>query len=477
MTGIKAYFTALSHYLFTMDENISHVTASVVERSREFKTAVRERDIIVSVAGLERDNITPLGSRKMSNTAIRRDGHRPLGAAGASLAALAAWAIVALPAAACRDRETRGHVKLSDFDTLALKPPMGWNSWNKFGCNVDENMVRAMAEAMVRSGMAAAGYEYVVIDDCWQTGRDARGNIVADPERFPSGMRALADGVRSLGLKFGLYSCAGDKTCEDRPGSRGHEEADARQYAAWGVDYLKYDWCHTEGLQAESAYGKMRAALEDAGRPVVFSICEWGRSKPWLWARGIGHLWRTTGDIKDSWESVMKILDLQVGLEEYAGPGGWNDPDMLEVGNGGMTADEYRAHFSMWCILAAPLIAGNDLRTMSRETALILTNPDVIAVDQDSLGVQGRRIVREGEKEIWAKPLADGALAVALLNRGPSKESISVAWEELNIETSTCFVRDLWKRREMGRFLSGYAADVPSHGVALLKVKPSNIID
>jgi len=402
---------------------------------------------------------------------------RTVAAGGALAAWMAVGVVTAFVSSSCRDQEARDHVKLSDFDTLALRPPMGWNSWNKFGCDVDEELVRGMAESMVQSGMAAAGYEYVVIDDCWQTSRDAEGNIVADPERFPSGIKALADSVHALGLKFGLYSCAGDKTCEGRPGSRGYEEQDARQYAAWGADYLKYDWCHTEGLQAEPAYRKMRAALEAAGRPIVFSICEWGRSQPWLWARGVGHLWRTTGDIRDNWESVVKILDLQIGLEDYAGPGGWNDPDMLEVGNGGMTPDEYRAHFSLWCILAAPLMAGNDLRTMSRETAFILTNPDVIAVDQDELGIQGRRIRKEGELEVWVKPLADGSQAVALFNRGQDKERISVAWPELEIETSTCYVRDLWRRQERGRFLSGYAADVPPHAVVLVKVKPSNIID
>ncbi len=243
------------------------------------------------------------------------------------------------------------------------------------------------------------------------------------------------------------------------------------------MDYLKYDWCNTEGLQAEAAYRAMRAALEAAGRPVVFSICEWGRNKPWLWARGVGHLWRTTGDIEDSWESVLKILDLQVGLEGYAGPDGWNDPDMLEVGNGRMTFEEYRAHFSLWCILAAPLMSGNDLRTMSKETAFILANPEVIAVDQDRLGAQGRRFRREGEQEVWVKPLADGSQALVFLNRGSGKAKVSVTWPELGIETSTCYVRDLWRKLDLGRFLSGYSADVAPHGVVMVKVKPSNIID
>lgn len=413
----------------------------------------------------------------MSNSRKAMTAASVLAARIIALAMLAVGAGTVFLSPACKEKEARRHVTLSDFDALALKPPMGWNSWNKFGCDVDEKLVQSMAEAMVERGLAAAGYEYVVIDDCWQKARDARGNILADPERFPSGMKALADYVHSLGLKFGLYSCAGDKTCEGRPGSRGYEEQDARQYASWGVDYLKYDWCHTEGLQAEEAYKKMRAALEAAGRPIVFSICEWGRNRPWLWARGVGHLWRTTGDIKDDWESVLKILDLQVGLEEYAGPGGWNDPDMLEVGNGGMTADEYKAHFSLWCLLSAPLMAGNDLRTMSRETEFILTNPDVIAVNQDALGVQGRRFRKEDDREVWVKPLADGSLAVVLLNRGRVKERIAVSWAELDIETSTCFVRDLWRKKDLGRFLSGYAADVPPRAAVMVKVKPSNIID
>jgi alpha-galactosidase len=384
-----------------------------------------------------------------------------------------------IAAAGCR-REARNsrpvQSRPSVLDALAQKPPMGWNSWNKFGCDVNEKMIRGMAEAMVSSGMKAAGYEYVVIDDCWQVSRDERGNIQADPQRFPSGIKALADYVHSLGLKFGLYSCAGTKTCQGRPGSKGYEEQDARQYAAWGVDYLKYDWCNTEGLSAEAAYKKMRAALEAARRPIVFSICEWGQNEPWRWARGVGHLWRTTGDIEDKWESIIKILDLQAGLESYAGPGHWNDPDMLEVGNGGLTFEESKAHFGLWCVLAAPLMAGNDLRSMSKETSFILTNPDVIAVDQDKLGIQGRRLRTQGLTEIWVKPLADLSKAVVLLNRGPAPAEISVSWKELAVETSTAEVRDLWRREELGRFLSGYSAKVPGHGAVMIKVKASNII-
>ena len=257
---------------------------------------------------------------------------------------------------------------------LALTPPMGWNSWNKFQCNVSEQLIKSTADAMVSSGMKDAGYEFVVIDDCWQVKRDEKGNIVADAERFPSGIKALADYVHSKGLKFGIYSDAGTKTCAGRPGSRGHEFQDALQYAAWTVDYLKYDWCNVGKEDGEAAYTTMHEALLASGRPIVFSLCDWGTNKPWLWAKDVGNLWRTTGDIADCWdcktqytEGWLKILDLQDGLETYAGPGHWNDPDMLEVGNGGMTTTEYRSHFSFWSLLAAPLIAGNDLKNMTPE--------------------------------------------------------------------------------------------------------------
>ena len=279
---------------------------------------------------------------------------------------------------------------------IARTPPMGWNSWNKFGCNVSEQLIREVADAMVSSGMKDAGYQYVVIDDCWQVARDASGNIVPDPERFKGGMKALADYVHSKGLKFGVYSDAGARTCEGRPASSGFEVEDARMYASWGVDYLKYDWCNSDGVDPKIAYPTMRDALRASGRPILFSMCEWGSNKPWTWARGVSHIWRTTGDIQDRWQSFVRLLDQQVGLEKFAGPGGWNDPDMLEVGNGGMTTPEYRAHFSLWCLLSAPLMAGNDIRKMTPEIHDILTNKDVIAIDQDptqagSPHPQGRR--------------------------------------------------------------------------------------
>jgi alpha-galactosidase len=364
---------------------------------------------------------------------------------------------------------------------LAKTPPMGWNSWNKFACNVSESLIKEMADAMVRSGMKDAGYQYIVIDDCWQVDRDSQGNIVPDPKRFPSGMKALADYVHSKGLKFGLYSDAGTLTCQKRPGSRGYEFQDARQYAAWDVDYLKYDWCSTSTQNAQASYSLMRDALAKSGRPIVFSICEWGTAKPWLWARDVGNLWRTTGDIQDCWDckkdwggmGFIHILDLQDTLEPYAGPGHWNDPDMLEVGNGGMNAIEYRSHFSLWCILAAPLMAGNDVRNMSPEIAGILMNKELIAVDQDPLGLQGRRVKRSGDQDVWVKQLADGSRAVALLNRGTAESQMSVSWSDIGYPNElSASVRDLWAKKDLGKLEGGFSAEVPSHGVVVIKVKP-----
>jgi alpha-galactosidase len=357
---------------------------------------------------------------------------------------------------------------------LALTPPMGWNSWNTFGCDVNEELIRGMADAMVSSGMRDAGYKYIVIDDCWQVARDEKGNIVADSKRFPSGMKALADYVHSQGLKFGLYSDAGTATCQGRPGSRGYEFQDARQYAAWGVDYLKYDWCNTGTQDVESSYSIMRDALEKSGRPIVFSICEWGRHKPWLWGKDIGHLWRTTGDITDCWDctgryvrGIMQILDLQVELWSHGGPGHWNDPDMLEVGNEGLTLSESRAHFSLWCILAAPLMAGNDLRMMSPEIIEILTNKEAVAVNQDPRGVQGHKHRDFGDTEIWRKPLSNDQTAVVLLNRGEEQKEISVRVDPKDV------VRDLWQKKDLGTFESGwFSAVVPPHDVVMIKTTP-----
>src|SRR6202047_2735814 len=313
---------------------------------------------------------------------------------------------------------------------LALTPPMGWNSWNKFACNVSEGLIKGTADAMVQSAMKDAGYEYVVIDDCWQLSRDANGNIVADAQRFPNGIKAVADYVHSVGLKFGIYSDAGSKTCAGRPGGLGHEYQDALMYASWGVDYLKYDWCNTTTQDAKASYANIRAALDASGRPIVLSICEWGKAQPWLWGKEVGgNLWRTTGDITDRWggqekwkdgsccsNGVLAILDQEAEIYSYAGPGHWNDPDMLEVGNGGMTDVEYRSHFSLWAIMAAPLLIGTDLRGIKADTLEILLNKEVIAVDQDVLGVQGKQVSDKGGVHVIVKPLEGGSHAVAVFN-------------------------------------------------------------
>jgi alpha-galactosidase len=380
------------------------------------------------------------------------------------------------------------------FEELALTPPMGWNSWNNFGCDVSETLLMEIADAMVESGMRDAGYEYVVIDDCWHIGRDSLGFIIVDPDRFPSGMKVLADYIHSKGLKFGIYSCAGTETCAGRPGSRGHEYQDAYTYAQWGVDYLKYDWCSTEGQNAEASYRIMSEKLREAGRPIVFSLCEWGNNKPWEWAKDIGHLWRTTGDIYDcfdcrhdhgGWYSwgVLQILDMQDGLRKYAGPGHWNDPDMLEVGVGNLTHNENRAHFSLWCMLAAPLIAGNDLRDMTPEVVSILTDPDALTINQDSLGIQGLRYKSADGLETWLKPLQNGDWAVCFFNRTEEPIKVDFNWSEnvvfddvanLTFDTNktTYNMKNIWTKKQAGNTKKAFKAQVPGRDVILLRLSP-----
>lgn len=377
------------------------------------------------------------------------------------------------------------------FDGLALTPPMGWNSWNKFACNINEKLIMEIADVMVSSGMRDAGYEYINLDDCWHGDRDSLGFIQPDSERFPSGMKVLADYIHSKGLKMGLYSDAGSRTCGGRPGSRGYEFQDALTYAKWGVDYLKYDWCNTEGLKAEGAYKTIAAALKKAGRPMILSICEWGDDEPWKWGPAVGHLWRTTGDIFNcfdcvedhgTWKSfgVMQILDKQKGLRQYAGPGQWNDPDMLEVGNG-MLVNEDRAHFTMWAMIAAPLIAGNDLRSMTKETIGILTNKEVIAVNQDSLGIQGFQYSVKDKLETWFKPLKDGSWAVCFLNRNDSPQEVNFDWakevvqdslskRDLDNRSGGYRIRNLWTKKESGTTKKPFKATVPSHDVVMLRL-------
>ena len=356
---------------------------------------------------------------------------------------------------------------------LARTPPMGWNSWNHFGCNVSEQLIEEEADAIAASGMRDAGYRYVVIDDCWQVARDAQGAIVADSARFPHGVKALADYVHSKGLAFGIYTDAGTKTCQRRPGTLGYEEQDARTYASWGVDYVKEDWCNAAGLVAPTQYAKFRDALAHAGRPIVFSICEWGSNQPWDWAPAVGNLWRTTDDIEDKWPSMLSNLDQNGQHASAASPGAWNDPDMLEVGNGGMTDDEYRAHFSLWAIMAAPLMAGHDVRTMSAATKEVLLNREVIAVDQDSLGKQGMLVSESApELQVWSKPLSDGSRAVALLNRSATPAKITASLSRVGLRSDSATIRDLWAHADRGRVGRQYSVEVPAHAVVMVKMTP-----
>jgi alpha-galactosidase len=381
-------------------------------------------------------------------------------------------------------------IVMSSNAILAQTPPMGWNSWNTFGGHINEAVIRETADAIVSEGLQDAGYEYVVIDDLWEADERVDGRLTWDPEIFPSGIPALADYVHGLGLKFGIYSCAGSHTCAGKPASYGYEEVDAQTFAEWGVDFLKYDFCYAPpGVDGPMLYRRMGQALRAAGRPILFSLCEWGSHKPWEWgAAAGGHMWRTTGDIYDAWESIVDLgFERQVGLEAYAGPGRWNDPDMLVVGmhgkgnvaRGGCTDIEYRSHFSLWCMLAAPLMVGCDVRTMSQATRDILLNPEVIAVNQDLLGRQGYRVgsVDWGGQQahIWAKPLLDGSIAVGLFNLGDNAgRRIAVAWESLGLhDRRPCLVRDLWAREDLGTFTGSFCARVDSHDVMLVRLTPN----
>jgi alpha-galactosidase len=377
------------------------------------------------------------------------------------------------------------------FDGLAATPPMGWNSWNTFQTKISEQLVMQTADVIVASGMKAAGYVYLVLDDGWMAmERDSAGNLVADPQKFPHGMKVVADYVHSKGLKFGLYNCAGTKTCAGYPGTRGYEYQDARFYASVGTDYLKFDWCNTDGINAKEAYTTMSRALRKAGRPIVFSLCEWGQSKPWEWAAPVGALWRTTGDIYPIFDSVhtygswsalgvMRIADLQNGLQRYAGPGHWNDPDMLEVGNG-MKPGEDRAHFSLWCMLAAPLMAGNDIRRMSAETVSVLTNKEAIAIDQDARGIEGFRYLAKDSLETWVRPLVNGDWALCFVNRGSKVKPVVFDWKQEAVADTisgdklagaTYKLVDIWTKKILGTTNTPLQMTVASHDVLFLRLK------
>lgn len=378
------------------------------------------------------------------------------------------------------------------FEGLANTPPMGWNSWNTFKTDINEHLIKDIADAYLLHGLMEAGYQYIVIDDGWMAmERDQNGYLVPNKEKFPNGLKPVIDYVHSKGLKFGIYNCAGNKTCAGYPGSRGHEYQDARTYAEWGVDYLKYDWCNTEKLNAEGAYMTMRDALYAAKRPVVFSICEWGDNNPWLWGKPIGHLWRTTGDIANCWDceddhgtwsswGVLRIVNMRKDIRQYSGSGHWNDPDMMEVGNG-MSVSEDRAHFSLWSMLAAPLMMGNDVRNMKKETIEILTNKEVIAIDQDPLGIEGFRHTTIDSVEVWVKPLVNEQWAVCFLNLKRNKTSFVFDWsahiitDELskkvfNPKGNTYKIRNVWTKRDEGTTKQRLAVDIPSHDVVMLRL-------
>ncbi|HXJ93058.1 MAG TPA: glycoside hydrolase family 27 protein [Terriglobia bacterium] len=356
--------------------------------------------------------------------------------------------------------------------TVPATPPMGWNSWNHFACKVSDAVVRAAADAIASNGMKDAGYVYVNIDDCWQGERDAQG-VIHPNSKFPD-MKALAAYVHSKGLKIGIYSSPGPKTCAGYAGSYKHEEQDAMQYAAWDIDYLKYDWCSASRVykpeEISAVYKKMHDALVKTGRPIVFSMCQYGLKAVWHWGASVGgNLWRTTDDISDNYQSMYFNAHSEDGIEKYAGPGHWNDPDMLEVGNGHMSHDEYITHMSLWCILAAPLLAGNDLAKMTPETSAILTNSEAIAVDQDPKGVQGHWVSHDGPYEILAKPLSDGSTAVLLMNSGEDTERMTLTLKDIGV-FKPADIRDLWAKKDLGKFKGTFSAEVPKHGAVLVKV-------
>ncbi|XP_054785125.1 alpha-galactosidase-like [Prosopis cineraria] len=359
---------------------------------------------------------------------------------------------------------------------LGRTPPMGWNSWNHFQCDLNEEMIRETADAMISTGLAALGYQYINLDDCWaELDRDSEGNMVPKASKFPSGIKALADYVHNKGLKLGIYSDAGNQTCSKQmPGSLGHEEQDAKTFASWGIDFLKYDNCENLNISPKERYPKMSEALLNSGRPIFFSMCEWGQEDPELWAKNVGNSWRTTGDIEDKWESMTNIADANDRWASYAGPGGWNDPDMLEVGNGGMTTEEYRSHYSIWALAKAPLLIGCDVRAMDNTTFELLTNKEVIAVNQDSLGVQGKKVKSEDGLEVWAGPLSDNRVAVILWNRSSSKANVTASWSDVGLESEKVVdARDLWEHSTQASVSGQISAELDSHACKMFVFTPN----
>ncbi|MEV0372711.1 NPCBM/NEW2 domain-containing protein [Streptomyces sp. NPDC050636] len=420
-------------------------------------------------------------------TTHRRDHRRIVGAL--SVALLCTAGVTALPAAA-RTPEVPGPSDTARTtgttdaprppeaprlpDGLAKTPPMGFNNWNSTHCRAefDEEMVKGIADLFISKGLKDAGYQYVNLDDCWALPeRDGNGKLVPDPQRFPNGIKSVADYVHSKGLKFGIYTSAGTKTCNENgfPGGLGHEKSDAQQFADWGVDYLKYDNCNNQGVDAKQRYRTMGDALKATGRPIVYSICEWGENKPWEWASDVGHLWRTTGDISDTWSSMLSLLKQNLPLAPYAGPGRWNDPDMLEVGNGGMTDTEYRSHFSLWSMMSAPLLIGSDLRKATPATFEILANKDIIALDQDGLGKQATVAASESGRWTIVKELANGDRAVALFNETDQPQRITTTAKDVGLPQADGYrLRDLWQHRDY-QTTGTISATVPAHGTTVYR--------
>ncbi|MDT0456681.1 NPCBM/NEW2 domain-containing protein [Streptomyces sp. DSM 41527] len=416
--------------------------------------------------------------RVQIRTTHRRGHRRIVGALSAAL--LCTAGVTALPAAArTPDAPEAGPSRTAPGPRLpgglAMTPPMGFNNWNSTHCRAEfnEEMVKGIADLFVAKGLKDAGYQYVNLDDCWALPtRDGNGKLVPDPQRFPHGIKAVADYVHAKGLKFGIYTSAGIKTCNQAgfPGGLGHEKSDAQQFADWGVDYLKYDNCNNLGVDAQQRYRTMRDALKATGRPIVYSICEWGENKPWEWASDVGHLWRTTGDISDSWSSMLDIVKQNLPLAPHAGPGHWNDPDMLEVGNGGMTDTEYRSHFSLWSMMAAPLLIGSDLRKAGPETFEILANKDLIAVDQDRLGKQATVVKSESGRWTLVRQLADGSRAVALFNETGGPQRITTTARELGLPQADGYrLRDLWRHQDT-HTTGTVSATVPAHGTTVYRI-------
>lgn len=361
---------------------------------------------------------------------------------------------------------------------LAATPPMGWNTWYAFGCHVTEADVKNAVDTMASNGMKAAGYEYINLDDCWQGNRDQQGHIHSN-DRFPD-MKALGNYIHVRGFKFGIYSSPGPKTCGGFAGSYGYEKEDAETYAGWGVDFLKYDWCSAGKVykpdQIEAAYEKMHEAILETGRPMIYSLCEYGVEAPWLWGPKVGaSLWRTTGDVSNridfqEYERMMFVGFGQDGLQAYAGPGHWNDPDFLQVGNLGLDLDADKTQMSLWSLLAAPLFSSADLTKLTAAQLAVLTNREVIAVDQDPKGIQGRRISQTGPVQVWAKPLSGGRMAIGLINSGESPLPASVNFRELGY-SHPVRMQDLWEQKNLGMFNGSYSTTVPKHGVVLIEIR------